>query len=152
MVIKEWSWNELNWTELGWAELNWTEVKISWGKQALNVFATILWLCWRRTRDLERITKPCWRINHNIYYLRFKLIVTLWHFTLFTNCTLTLVCDLYVNKNIVMWDLVRFVLVCILLICTFYNFYKYKTKDIYPQSFALACVKSVSVTINFKRR
>ena len=87
-----------------------------------------------------------------IYHLRFKLIVTLWHFTLFTNCTLTIVCDLYVNKNIDMWDLVRFVLVCILLICTFYNFYKYKTKDICPQSSALTCVKSVSVTINLKQR
>ena len=82
-----------------------------------------------------------------LYSLRFILIYTLWHFTLFTNCTLTLVCDLYVNKNIVMWDLVRFVLVCILLICTFYDFYKYKTKDILlcPQSFTLTCVKSVSV-------
>ena len=67
------------------------------------------------------------------------------HFTLFTNYTLTLVCDLYMNKNIVMWDLVRFVLICILLICTFYNFYKYKTKDICPQSFTLACVKSIGV-------
>ena len=86
------------------------------------------------------------------YYIRFKLIVTLWHFTLFTNYTLTLVCDSYVNKNIVMKDLVRFVLVCILLICTFYNFYKYKTKDICPQSFALTCVKSVSVTINSTQR
>ena len=91
-------------------------------------------------------------LNLNNYYLRFFLIVTLWHFTLFTNCTLTLVCDLYVNKNIVMWNLVRFVLVCILLICSFYIFYKYKIRDIKARSSASACVKSVSVTIKKKRR
>ena len=87
-----------------------------------------------------------------LYYLRFFLIVTLWRFTLFTNCTLTLVCDLYMNKNIVLWDLVRFVLVCILLICSFYIFYKYKIRDIKAQSSASAYVKSVSVTIKKKRR
>ena len=72
-------------------------------------------------------------------------MVTLYFFTLFTNVTLTIICDLYADENIVMWDLVRFIITYILLISTFYNFYKYKIKDICPQNFALTCVKSVSV-------
>ena len=48
-----------------------------------------------------------------------------------------------------MWDIV---ITCILLICTFYNFYKYKTKNICLQSFTLTCVKNVSVQIKMKQR
>ena len=53
-------------------------------------------------------------------YIYFFLIFTFRYFILFTNCTLILVYDLYVNKNIVIRDLVILVLVFILLICIFY--------------------------------
>ena len=46
-----------------------------------------------------------------------------------------------------MWDLIRFVLICIFQYVLFFNiFYKYKLRDICPQSFALTCMKSESVT------
>ena len=71
-------------------------------------------------------------LDMNLKHTRFILIYIFRHFTLFTNFTLTIICDLYADENIVMWDLVRFIITCILSIFTFYNFYKYKTKDICP--------------------
>lgn len=56
------------------------------------------------------------------------------------------------NINIVMWGVVRFFLICIFSNMYFLYFYKYKTRDIRPQSSALVCVKSVRITVICKRR
>lgn len=84
------------------------------------------------------------------YYLRFFFNYTIRVLALFTNFTLTIVCDIY-NENYSQVESCRIIFPHIYQISAFYNFYLSIIKDINDQSYALANMKVKLWTKTFKK-